>query len=236
MCNRYILQDPADLSERMKVTDFDFSIFEFFNAAPSQYLPVVVEVEPDHRRIQLMAWGLLPAWKSRKPLPPITNARSETLNEKPMFRKLLPHKRCVVPASGFYEWQAQRDGKGKQPYLVRVKDEPIVALAGLWDETKPDGAPDEVAGSFTIITTAANAVIAPIHHRMPVILDRTEEELWLSSDVDEVDAVLPLLDPLPADRIELFPVSTRVNNARNNDVSLIEPVKIDREPEQRNLF
>jgi len=236
MCIRYILKDPADLSERIKVTDFDFSLFAFFNAAPSQYLPVVVEVGPDERRVRLMSWGLLPPWKSKKPLPPMTNARAETVSDKPMFRNLLPRQRCLVPASGFYEWQAQGDGKRKQPYLIRVKDEPIVTFAGLWDDIVPDGAPDEVAGSFTIITTAANAIIAPIHHRMPVILDRGEEELWLAQDVDVADAVLPLLDPFPAERMELFPVSTRVNNARNNDPSLIEPVELDRDPEQGSLF
>ena len=236
MCNRYILQDPQDLSERMRVDDIDFSIFAFYNAAPSQYLPVVVEVAPDDRRLHLMHWGLLPPWKSKKPLPPPTNARAETVNEKPMFRKLLAGKRCLVPASGFYEWQDRGKGERKQPYFIRVRDERIIAFAGLWDDTKPEAAPDAVAGSFTIITTAANDAILPVHHRMPVILDRSEEDIWLESDIETGEAMLPLLDAFPAERLDLFPVSTRVNNARNDDESLIEPLETERDPEQGTLF
>ena len=115
-------------------------------------------------------------------------------------------------------------------------DESIIAFAGLWDETRPDDAPEDVAGSFTIITTSADKVIAPLHHRMPVILARNEEDLWLASDVEEAEAVQSLLDPFPGSRIDAFPVSTRVNNVRNNDESLVEPLEIERDPEQESLF
>jgi putative SOS response-associated peptidase YedK len=140
-----------------------------------------------------------------------------------------------VPASGFYEWQSRGEGEKKQPFFIYVKDEPIIALAGLWDETRPEDAPDTVKGSFTIITTSANKEMEKFHHRMPVILERNEEDLWLASDVETAEAVVPLLDAYPANRIEAFPVSTRVNSVRNNDASLIEPEE-DLDPEQGSLF
>lgn len=236
MCGRYVLAAPDDLSERFTADQLSFTFESTFNAAPSQYLPVIVEVEPDHWEIQLMHWGLLPRWKSKKPLPPPINARAETVGEKPMFRNLVANRRCLVPASGFFEWQNRGEGERKQPYFIHVKDEPIIAFAGLWDETKPENASDTVAGSFTIITTDASKAMSSLHHRMPVILERNEEPLWLASDVDDPNAVLPLLDQYPEGKIEAFPVSTKVNNVRNNDPSLIEPDETDREPEQENLF
>ena len=236
MCGRYVLAAPDDLSERFTADQLTFAFSPTYNAAPSQFLPVVVEVEPDHWQIKRMHWGLLPRWKSKKPLPPPINARAESVAEKPMFRNLLTHRRCLVPASGFYEWQARGEGERKQPFFIHVDDESIIAFAGLWDETRPDDAPEDVAGSFTIITTSADKVIAPLHHRMPVILARNEEDLWLASDVEEAEAVQSLLDPFPGSRIDAFPVSTRVNNVRNNDESLIEPLEIERDPEQESLF
>ena len=236
MCGRYVLAAPDDLSERFTADQLNFAFESTFNAAPSQYLPVIVEVAPDHWQIQLMHWGLLPRWKSKKPLPPPINARAETVSEKPMFRSLVANRRCLVPASGFFEWQNRGEGERKQPYFIHVKDEPIIAFAGLWDETRPENASDSVSGSFTIITTGASKSMSSLHHRMPVILERNEEALWLASDVDEPDAVLPLLDPYPEGRIEAFPVSTNVNNVRNNDPSLIAPDETEREPEQGNLF
>jgi putative SOS response-associated peptidase YedK len=235
MCGRYVLAAPDDLSERFTAEQLSFSINPNFNAAPSHAMPVIVEVAPDRWQVQLMHWGLLPRWKSKKPLPPPINARAESVAEKSMFRNLVTQRRCLVPASGFYEWQARGEGERKQPYFIHVKDEPLIALAGLWDETRPDDAPDEVQGSFTIVTTNASKEMEKFHHRMPVILERNEEDLWLASDVQTAEAVLPLLDAIPAGRLEAFPVSTRVNNVRNNDASLLERDD-DEEPEQGNLF
>ncbi len=236
MCGRYVLAAPDDLSERFTADQLSFAFSPTFNAAPSQLLPVVVEVEPDKWQIQRMHWGLIPRWKSKKPLPPPINARAETVSEKPMFRNLLTKQRCLVPASGFYEWQARGKGEKKQPFFIHVDNEPIIAFAGLWDETKPEDAPDDVTGSFTIVTTAANEAMTPLHHRMPVILARNEEDLWLAGDVDAAEALLPLLDAFPGDRIDAFPVSTRVNNVRNNDETLIEREDEEADPEQENLF
>lgn len=236
MCGRYVLAAPDDLSERFTADQLSFALNPTWNAAPSQFLPVIVEVAPDHWQIQLMHWGLLPRWKSKKPLPPPINARAETVAEKTMFKNLVTNRRCLVPASGFYEWQARGEGEKKQPFFIHVKDEPIIAFAGLWDETKPEDAPEQVRGSFTIVTTAANQEMEKLHHRMPVILERNEEDLWLASDVDAAEAVTPLLDAYPAKRIEAFPVSTRVNSVRNNDESLLKEIDLEQDPEQGSLF
>ena len=236
MCGRYVLAAPDDLSERFTADQLSFALTPTYNAAPSQFLPVVVEVAPDHWQIQLMHWGLLPRWTSKKPLPPPINARAESVADKPMFRNLITQRRCLVPASGFYEWKDRGEGEKKQPYYIHVKDEPLIAFAGLWDETTPDGAPESVKGSFTIVTTGASKDIDKLHHRMPVILERNEEDLWLASDVETAEAVIPLLDAFPANRIEAFPVSMRVNSVRNNDETLVDPDKVERHPEQGSLF
>lgn len=237
MCGRSAI--PFALRQLADRFDADLPDLPFqptYNAAPGQHLPVIVEIAPGQRQIQLMHWGLVARWTSKKPLPPPINARAETVSEKPMFRDLIAHKRCLMPAAGFYEWQERGSGKSRQPYFIRVKDEPSIAFACIWDDTKPEGAPDYVAGSFAVVTTAANDAIASIHHRMPVILDKSEEALWLASDVQAADAVLPLLDAFPAERIEVVPISKRVNSVRNDGEMLIEPVGLASFLEQRNLF
>jgi putative SOS response-associated peptidase YedK len=236
MCGRYVLAAPDDLSERFTANQLSFTINPNYNAAPSQFMPVIVEVEPDHWQIQRMHWGLIPRWTSKKPMPPPINARAETVADKPMFRNLVTHKRCLVPATGFYEWQARGAGEKKQPFFIHVSDQSIFAFAGLWDETRPEDAPEDVAGSFTIITTSANEAMSAFHHRMPVILERNEEDLWLASDVEASDMVMPLLDQYPAARIEAFPVSTRVNSVRNNDPDLMDPIDVAPDEEQGSLF
>lgn len=240
MCGRYVLEAPEDLSERFHVRQVAFNFRPTFNAAPSQLLPVIVEAAPEVWEARLMHWGLIPRWKNTgKPLPPPINARAETVDEKPMFRGLVTRRRCLVPATGFYEWQARGAGERKQPYFIHVRDEPLFAFAGLWDETKPEGADDEVAGSFTIVTTSANEAMSPLHHRMPVILDREDEATWVSTELQEAGAVMPLLRPFPSARIDAFPVSLAVNNVRNDDPDLIEPLgesEGDDEAEQTSLF
>jgi putative SOS response-associated peptidase YedK len=225
MCGRYVLEAPEDLSERFHVRQVAFNFRPTFNAAPSQLLPVIVEAAPEVWEARLMHWGLIPRWKnSGKPLPPPINARAESVDEKPMFRGLVTKRRCLVPASGFYEWQARGAGERKQPYFIHVADEPLFAFAGLWDETRPEGADDVVAGSFTIVTTAANEAMSSLHHRMPVILDRSDEATWVSTELQEASAVMPLLRPLPSERIAAFPVSLAINNVRNDEPELIEPI------------
>ena len=136
-----------------------------------------------------------------------------------MFRGLVKAKRCIVPASGFYEWR-KLDGR-KQPYYLTSDDGELWGLAGLYDLTHDEE--NAAAGSFTIITTGANPLVAPLHERMPVILRREDEEEWVSRDVDDPLQVERLLQPYPADEMRLYPVSTAVNTTRNNGPELIAP-------------
>jgi putative SOS response-associated peptidase YedK len=225
MCGRYVVAgrlDDQEFSERYHLRRIQIELPETYNAAPSQRLPVIHEEEAGEREARLMQWGLVPRWRKpgeRDSFAPI-NARSETVLEKPMFRPLMGNRRCLVPASGFYEWQ-QRAG-GKQPYYITVPDQPLFSFAGLYDEREEDG---EILASYTILTTSANELMAPLHNRMPVILHPNDEEEWLSRDVDNPHAVEHLLRPFPAGDMAANPVSRAVNNVRNNGPELIETVE-----------
>ena len=228
MCGRYILERVDDLSERFQLRDLDFALKPTFNAAPSQQLPVVLTGDDGQWNAQLMRWGLLPRWKPReggRPPEPI-NARAETLDERPMFRSLISRRRCIVPATGFYEWA--RTEQGKQPVVLRPTNQELFGFAGLWDETMgPDGEP---VRSFTIVTGEPNELVAPIHNRMAVILAPDDEAAWLDPDVTDWPEVEQLLRPYPADRMECYAVSKAVNNTRNDDPSLIQRIDTDVSP------
>ncbi len=225
MCGRYVVAgrlDDLEFSERFQLRRIQIELPLTYNAAPSQQLPVILEEDAGERAARLMQWGLIPRW--RKPgekgsFAPI-NARSESVLEKPMFRPLMANRRCVVPASGFYEWQ-QRAG-GKQPYYITVPEQPLIAFAGLYDEREEDG---DILASYTILTTAPNELMATVHNRMPVILQPEDEEAWLSREVDNPHAVEHLLRPYPAEAMDARPVSRAVNNVRHNGPELIEPVE-----------
>ena len=222
MCGRYILGRVEDLSERFQLRNLNLDLKPTWNAAPTQQLPVIVARDGTERDAQVMRWGLLPRWKPRgtgRPPEPI-NARAETLAERPMFRSLIARNRCIVPATGFYEWQ-QTD-HGKQPLVLRPTDQELFGFAGLWDEVVTgDG---EVIRSFTIITTSPNELVAPIHHRMAAILERDDEAAWLDPDVTDWPEVEQLIRSYPAERMELYPVGKAVNNTRVDDPSLIQPL------------
>lgn len=224
MCGRYVIQWlPDEISERFQLRHIPLSLFESFNAAPTQELPTVVETEDGERELRTMRWGLIPRWakpgETKAPAP--FNARAESVLEKPMFRSLVNRKRCLIPANGYYEWK--QVGGRKQPFLFEPTDQELFAFAGLYDEfTDPDG---EIVSSYTVITTEANELAAEYHNRMPVILPRDAEEEWVSREVDDGHAVAHLLAPYPAERLAVRPVSPAVNNVRNNDPSLIAPLE-----------
>ena len=181
--------------------------------------PVIVR----HERVEavMMQWGLVPHWaKDIKAVHRPINARAESLAEKPMFRELVRTNRCLVPASGFYEWK--KDWQRKIPFYIRVKDDPVFAFAGLYDVWhNPAGV---TLQTYTIITTDANELMAPIHNRMPVILKSEDETRWLSKDAFSADETQKILAPFPADRMEAYPVSERVNRTDTDDERLIAPV------------
>ncbi len=212
MCGRYTVVSPASALEEHFTAVFREPLAPSYNAAPSQRLPVITDAAPD--LIQLLQWGLIPAW-SRDPKsgPKPINARAETLTEKPSFRQLMQRRRCLVPADSFYEWQATPTGK--VPHRILRPDEAPFAFAGLWDEWT-DRATGEIRPTFTIITTAANALMAPLHERMPVILPtRDAERAWLNV------GDLALLRPLPDAWLRAYPVSTLVNSPANNSPEVL---------------
>jgi putative SOS response-associated peptidase YedK len=220
MCGRYGFEVTAPaLQERFDIEGDIPAVPARYNVAPTQTMPVVVHHSPNS--VALMRWGLIPFWaKDVSVGSKMINARAETVAEKPAYRKALATHRCLVPASGFYEWQ--RNDRGvKVPYWIFCKDEPLFAFAGLHAAWK--GPEDEWIHSYTIITTEANEVVAPIHGRMPVILDREDEALWLDPDQTEAERLLPLLRPYSSARMDAHAVSRQVNNPAFDTADLIRP-------------
>ncbi len=223
MCGRFTQHNEEDEFEDR----FNFSNpagIEFkkrFNIAPSQEVPVVV-VEEDNRLLKLMRWGLVPFWAKEPSIGyRMINARAETVAEKASFKNPLKKKRCLVLASGFYEWIKSPKKSTKTPLYFRLKSRQPFAFAGLWDEWKqPDSGK---LLSFTIITTGPNELMKPIHDRMPVILKEEDESAWLDPELTDFDKLLPLLKPYPSDRMEAYEVSTIVNSPKNDVPECIKP-------------
>ena len=209
------------------------SLGENYNVAPTQDIYAVVAAGEGEARVDAFHWGLIPSWaKDRKIASRMINARAETLAEKPAFKGLLTKKRCIVPMTGFYEWMPGVEGgpvnaKGqpsKQPMFIhRVDGEPL-AVAGLWTAWKdPDDPDGRFLHSATVITTAANATMSPVHDRMPAILTSTQWRAWLDPSNHDLAALTAMLDGGPPDLLTMEAVSTDVNNVRNNRPGLIEP-------------
>lgn len=204
--------------------DLHFPQFEemapSYNAAPTQIEPVCRLNKDGQRELTPMKWGLVPSW-SKEPGSGFINARAETAATKPTFRSAFANRRCLVPVSGFYEWK--KVGKGKQPFYIRLLNDPIMCFAGLWERHGKD---DEAEDTFTIITTEPNELMVGIHNRMPVILRPDQFDAWLHPDAPSQ----PALAPFPAKEMEAFEVSTRVNSPKNNDPSLLKREGEDDEP------
>jgi putative SOS response-associated peptidase YedK len=188
-----------------------------YNLAPSQLAPVVRrQPESGERHLDLLRWGLLPYWtkdprQARKPI----NAKAETVASSGMFRDAFARRRCLVPAGAFFEWR-KLDGGRKQPYAVARADGAPLALAGIWEGWRaPSG---EIERTFAIITTAANGLMAPVHNRMPVVIEAADWPVWLGEAEGDAAA---LLRPAAEDVLRLWPVSSRVNAPRNNDAGLL---------------
>ena len=173
-----------------------------------------------------MRWGLVPPWAPNlKRGASMINARSESVFEKRSFSHPIRHQRCVIPASGFYEWR--ETPAGKMPTLFRPTSEQIFRFAGLWSTWAQDDG--EVVYTTTILTTEANMVMRPFHHRMPVILTREDTDIWLNSAETRAELLEPLLKAAPPDSVALEPVSRRVNNVRNDDARCWQPPNIEHE-------
>lgn len=220
MCARYTLsKSEKELLKAYQVKLPD-NYKPNFNLAPTDNGLVITADQPNIA--QLMHFGLVPYWAKEKKIGfSMLNARAETILEKTSFRPLMEKaKRCLVLADGFYEWE--KAGKEKLPYRFVVPDRDLFSFAGLWSRWK-----DPVTGdpyeTFTIITTSANDVVKPIHERMPVILSKSDERLWLSKDLP-IPEIQSLCDSYPADEMSKFRVSQEVNKVVNNHAGLMEPI------------
>jgi putative SOS response-associated peptidase YedK len=225
MCGRYTIRRidllHGGFDARLLPSFEEFTEHPRFNIAPSQMVPVVRVDAKGERVIDAVRWGLIPSWTKGKPKQQPINARGETVATSGMFRQAFERRRCLVPADGFYEWR-KIDPKTKQPMYVRRKDRDLFAFAGLWERWKPDGEAEPI-DTCTIITTTPNELMAPIHDRMPVVLDRADYDRWLDRETPGAD-VVGLLKPYPAESMEAIPVSTHVNSPRNDDQACIAPL------------
>lgn len=222
MCGRFVLEtNVAQLVKTYRLATAP-DLVPRYNIAPGQQVAVVRQNHDDQRQLVTMRWGLIPAW-AREPSvgSRMINARSETVHEKPSFRQAFRTRRCIIPASGFYEWQHARGGK--IPHYFFLLDGQVMSLAGLWEKWKdPRGQEIE---SCTILTTAANAIIKPFHDRMPVILHGDEFDLWLDRNVDEDGRLAELFHPYPSDLLTTHPVALAVNKPGHDDPSCILPLE-----------
>jgi len=222
MCGRFILTVPErDLIDHFDVGGFP-DLRPRYNIAPTQQVPVVLATG-DGRMVSLLRWGLVPSWASDVKIgSTLINARADTVAVKPSYRSAFKSRRCLVPASGFYEWQPT-GGKKKQPWLFSLTDQGPFALAGLWERWHKGGEPVE---TFTLITTEANAVVSPVHDRMPVILPMSAYDVWLDPKVKEADVLLPLLKPFDPSKMTAVQVGLTVNSPRYDGPECVAPLSL----------
>jgi len=220
MCGRFTLTtNLGAIAKRFGVSRFLEEVGARYNIAPSQ--TVIVVNDDGTRNLTQMRWGLIPSWAKDPAIGNrMINARAETVATKPAFRAALRKRRCLIPADGFYEWQPV--GRRKQPVYIALKNREPFGFAGLWESwTSPER---EESRSCTIITTEANELLKPIHDRMPVILTKDAEAVWLDPAIQEPARLLPLLTPYPAEDMTVYPVNLRVNSPANDGPERIEPL------------
>jgi putative SOS response-associated peptidase YedK len=239
MCGRFLNRlPPAETARLFATANVAPNYPARFNIAPTDpVLAVRFNAKTGARSLDALRWGLVPYWAKDLSIGArLINARAETLATLPAFRDAFERRRCLIPASGFYEWK--KDGKARMPYaVVPAGDEPLFAFAGLWENWRDPStrAQDEASKgadaawlrSCTIVTGEPNALLAPIHNRMPVILPRESWAQWLGEAPADAAALQALLQPFPAERMRLYPVSTRVNSVKNDDASLLEPLSAE---------
>ena len=231
MCGRYVsVSSPTILAERFHVEEVRAEATDAnYNVTPRAEVPVVAESH-GHRVLDRVRWGLVPAWaKSLAAGDRMINARAETLLTSNAYKRPFERRRCIVPADGFYEWQAIEGHKQRRPWFIRRRDGEPIAFAGLWsiwhDRRLGEDAPR--IRSCTIITTEPNDLMRPIHDRMPVILAESDWDTWLDDENHDVEALRGLLVPAPSDDLESWPITTRVNKPVNNGPELLERAPVD---------
>lgn len=222
MCGRYALNTtPQELAETFKL-DRSLAFSARFNIAPASLVPVIRQSPQGELVADLLRWGLIPHW-ARDPAigAKLNNARGESLTEKPSFRDAFRRRRCLIPATGYYEWKTE--GKNKQPYFIHAKSGELLAMGGLWESWRsPDG---EILRTFCVITTGPSTVIEPIHDRMPLLLRQKDHKQWLDPAISG-SKILELVVPFASEGLDAWPVSKAVSRAENEGPTLIERMDV----------
>jgi putative SOS response-associated peptidase YedK len=223
MCGRFVLRCTVDeVRAEFDIGEIQWAFEPSFNIAPGQ--DVLAVLNGGGRRLAKMRWGLIPSWSKDPQIGDrMINARAETLAQKPSFSRSFKERRCLIVASGFYEWQA-RAGK-KYPVYIRLRSDRPFGFAGLYDVWRP--AEGDPVTSCTIITTMPNELLAPIHNRMPVIIRPEDRSEWLDRGVKDLPRLQKLLNPYPDSDLEAYEVSTKCNSPKYNQPDCLEPIKKD---------
>ncbi len=254
MCGRYAAsRRPEDLVEEFEVDGLPEQVLKpSYNVAPTNTVYAVMERAPKDepeapavRRLHPVKWGLVPSWAKDPSIGNrMINARMETVAEKPAFKRAFAKRRCLLPADGYFEWYGETKGK-KQPFFIHPADGSVLAMAGLYelwrDKSKADDDPDRWLWTCTVLTTTAEDDLGRIHDRMPLLVERERYHAWLDPGHDDPGELRGLLVPAAPGRLTAFPVSTEVNNVRNNGPQLVEPIPAegapaDEEGQQAQLF
>jgi putative SOS response-associated peptidase YedK len=215
MCGRFAFYSPSEATAALFGVDGALAVEPRYNIAPTQLVAAIRNDKEQNRELVMLRWGLVPFWAKDPAIGNrMINARAETVAEKPSYREAFKHRRCVVLADGFYEWH--REGDVKTPYFISLASGKPFALAGLWEDWK-DKESGESLQTTTLITTAANGFMQPLHHRMPVVLQPETADDWLSGHKDYLQSAA---DRAPA--LQAWPVNRRINNARNQGEELID--------------
>jgi putative SOS response-associated peptidase YedK len=222
MCSRYSLTSPPE-SVRATFAYRDTPNFPArYNIAPTQDIAVVCVDEDGTRRLRMMRWGLLPPFvRDPKAGPPMINARAEGIAGKSAYRRAFAERRCLVPADGFYEWTGPKGAR--RPFLLRPRKGGLIAFAGIWERWR-DRAGNEI-DTVAIITCDANATVAPLHDRMPVVLLPEHYEAWLDTKTVTVEAAQEMLQPAPDDLLEAIEVDPKINDSRREEPGIQQPVQ-----------
>jgi putative SOS response-associated peptidase YedK len=219
VCGRFSLTVSEEMLKQYFPFEFPEKVLPRYNIAPSQEVLAVVS---DGEKItgKMLKWGLVPYWANDPKIGfKMINARAETVDEKASFKHAFKKRRCLVLADGFYEWR--KEGNKKIPYRFTLKSERPFAFAGLWEKWDKHG---DSMYTCTIITTKANELVKEIHERMPVILPKEWEEVWLDPAIDDTEYLKSLLRPYPAEEMKMYEVSTAVNSAKNDVEECVKPI------------
>jgi len=246
MCGRYASsRRPEDLVEEFKIDENPGkeALAPDYNVAPTKSVYAVLQrptreedaQQATARQLRLVTWGLVPFWAKDPAIGNrLINARVETAAEKPAFRRAFAARRCLIPADGYYEWYAtsQKNASGrpvKQPFFIHPADGGVLAMAGLYeiwrDPTRAEDDPERFRWTCTVLTTTAEDSLGRIHDRMPLLVEPERYSQWLDPEVSGAEDLRGLLVPAAPGRLEAYPVSTRVNNVKNNGPDLVEPVE-----------